>query len=125
MKNFNINNKKNTVYKNSISFDLSSKKEVNYIKVLFIFAIILFFTYLVLNGLTIYKAAQRVQLISYLDQKNIEASKLEKKYNNEISKLSKEYALAQGFSEVKVNNFVYRLDSLASVAFLYDKKQNN
>ena len=60
--------------------------------------------------------------IAAINEINIKSAKIEKEYNALISTYSKDYALANGFVNVEMNNFASRKDAAASLSFLYESK---
>ena len=55
----------------------------------------------------------------------MKTAKIEKEYNANISNLSKEYALTNGFVEAREDSFVSRKDAAASLSFLYTSTKSD
>ncbi|MEN9338562.1 MAG: hypothetical protein RI945_287 [Candidatus Parcubacteria bacterium] len=79
--------------------------------------------YIILVISIIFNIINKKESLAKINDLNFQVAQVEKKYNESVSGLTKDFAFGAGFVEAKDNHFVSRKDAAASLSFLYEKIQ--
>jgi hypothetical protein len=72
----------------------------------------------------IFNIINKKESLAEINNTNFSIAKVNKAYNVSVSRLTKEYALLNGYVESKDNFFVSRKDAAANLSFLYENHSN-
>lgn len=112
-------------FKNFSTNSTKTSFKIQIIHALIFIGIILSIVYILFVIFIIGNIINKKESLAMINNLNIKSAKIEKEYKLAITPITKNFALANGYVEIDMNNFAARKDNAASLSFLYEAKSKN
>ena len=107
-------------FKNFSTSSVKTSYKMQIIHALIFIALVLSIVYILFLIFIIGNIINKMESLVMENNLNIKSAKVEKEYNLAITPITKDFALANGYKEIEMNNFAARKDNAASLSFLYE-----